>query len=301
MSPEALPRRGCWLIIFGGLLFALSSLLETTHVLYQLNFSFFQELGLPSKLKMFLSLCIFLGLTCMALAFASVYFQRKGFTRASSALGVFASILALINAVVPLTYGYETYPISAVWTILGVCLMAVGVELASYSPSIEWRGPLLTSKEVAVTTVLSAVYATLIIVVRVPSPTGGYTHVGDVIVFVAALLFGCKVGGLVGAIGAVAADFYVGYERWFVSILAHGLEGLIPGFSKGKSLTIQALTCIIGGFIMATTYFIINVFIKGYPVAIISYMRDLFIQAGLSIVIGLAIANTVRRSLPQLQ
>ncbi|MEM1660559.1 MAG: ECF transporter S component [Candidatus Bathyarchaeia archaeon] len=117
----------------------------------------------------------------------------------------------------------------------------------------------------------------------------------------AALLFGCKVGGLVGAIGAVAADFYVGYERWFVSILAHGLEGLIPGFSKGKSLTIQALTCIFGGFIMATTYFIINVFIKGYPVAIISYMRDLFIQAGLSIVIGLAIANTVRRSLPQLQ
>ena len=66
----------------------------------------------------------------------------------------------------------------------------------------------MTSREAAVVAVLSAAYAALIIVLKFPSPTGGYTHIGDLVVFVAALLF-----GLVGIVGAVAADFYVGYER----------------------------------------------------------------------------------------
>jgi len=141
----------------------------------------------------------------------------------------------------------------------------------------------------------------MIIIANVPSPTGGMTHIGDVIVFLAALLFGYKVGGLVGIIGAVAADLFVGYPRWFVSILAHGLEGFILGFAKNKPLPIQILLCIIGGFLMATTYFLVNVFIKGYPLAIISYIRDLLGQAGVSMVIALIIVGIIRRALPQLK
>jgi len=130
---------------------------------------------------------------------------------------------------------------------------------------------------------------------------GRIHDIGDLIVFAAALLFGYRVGGLVGVVGAVAADFYVGYERWFVSILAHSLEGLIPGFAKGKPIVVQAVACVVGGFLMATTYFVINVFIKGYPAAIISYMRDLFVQAGISIIVGLAVVKAVKSAIPQLR
>ena len=38
---------------------------------------------------------------------------------------------------------------------------------------------------------------------------------------------------------------------------------------------------------MASTYFIVNVFLKGYPLALISFVRDLFIQAGVSMIIAL--------------
>jgi uncharacterized membrane protein len=283
------------------LLFALSSFFEAAYVLYLSGHSFFEEFRLASEVKMFLSLCIFLGLTAATLAFVSAYFQWKGFTRLGGFSGACASVLALFNVMVPFVYGFEVYQIFAVGTVLGVCLTAAGVELAGSVLGARWRGPLLTSREVAVVAVLSAVYAALIIVLKVPSPTGGYTHVGDLVVFAAALLFGYKVSGLVGVVGAVAADFYVGYERWFVSILAHGLEGLIPGFTKGKSIVVQAAACVVGGFLMATTYFIINVFIKGYPAAIISYVRDLFVQAGISIVVGLAVVKAVRRAIPQLQ
>lgn len=294
-------RRGYWLSVFGGLLIALSSFFEAAYVLHLSGYSFLQEFKLTSDMKMFLSLCIFLGLTAATLAFIGAFFQWKGFNRLGGVSGAGASILALFNVMVPFVYGFEVYSFFALGTFSGVCLIAAGVELASHVSGVAWRGPLLTSMEVATIAVFSAVYAALIIVSQFPSPTGGYTHIGDLAVFVAALLFGYKVGGLVGVVGALAADFYFAYERWFVSILAHGLEGLIPGLTKGKSIVIQAVACVVGGFLMATTYFIINVFIKGYPAAIISYMRDLFIQAGISIVVSLIVVKVVRWAVPQLR
>jgi uncharacterized membrane protein len=160
---------------------------------------------------------------------------------------------------------------------------------------------LLSSIEVSTIAVFSALYAIMILILKIPSPTGGYTHIGDTIVFLAALLLGRKVGGLVGIIGSVAADLYTGYPRWFISIPAHGLEGYAAGFAKGKPLKVQVVMCIVGGFLMATTYFLVNIYIKGLPLAIISYARDLFAQAAVSMVLGIIIAKIVKRILPQLQ
>ena len=91
------------------------------------------------------------------------------------------------------------------------------------------------TKEVALTAVLSAAYAAAIMLVIIPSPTGGYTQIGDFVVFVAALLFGYRVGGAVGVIGAVVVDLFTGYPRWFVSIPAHLLEGFVPGLAKNQA------------------------------------------------------------------
>ena len=293
-------RHGHGLSIFGGLLIAASSVFEAVYILYTLSFSIFQEIEISSQVKLFLSLCIFLGLTAATLTFAGAYLFWKGRTRAGSYSNVIGSILALSNITVPFIYGYGVSQIFSTGTLLGVCLIAVGVEFGvSVPPVKKVKGPILTSVEVAVVAVLSAIYAVLIIIAKVPSPTGGITHIGDIAVFVAALLFGYKVGGLVGIIGSVAADFFVGYERWFISILAHGLEGIIPGLAKGKPFIIQILSCVIGGFLMATTYFFINIFIKGYPLALISYARDLFVQAGISIIVGLVIVNIIKRTIPQ--
>jgi len=52
---------------------------------------------------------------------------------------------------------------------------------------------------------------------------------------------------------------------------------------------------------MATTYFYVNIFIKGYPVAVISYMRDLFGQAGISIVLGIIVTRFVQKAFPKLK
>ena len=120
------------------------------------------------------------------------------------------------------------------------------------------------TKEIALTAVLSAAYAAAILLLIIPSPTGGYTHIGDFVVLAAALLFGYKVGSLAGAIGAVAVDLFTGYPRWFVSIPAHWLEGLVPGLAKNKPFALQAVSCMIGGFLMATTYFVVNIYVRDW-------------------------------------
>jgi len=293
-------KRGYALSVFGGLIIGGSSVFEAVYILYTLGFSIFQEIALDSQVKIFLSLCIFIGLTAATLTFAGAYSFWKGYTRAAGYLNFIGSVLALSNIITPFVYGYDVSQIFSIGTLFGVCLIAVGSELGVSLPLAERiKGPILTSVEVAVIAVLSALYAVMIIILKIPSPTGGYTHIGDLVVFTAALLFGYKVGGLVGIIGSIAADFFVGYERWFISVLAHGLEGILPGLSKGKSFIVQAASCVIGGFLMATTYFFINIFIKGYPLALISYARDLFVQAGISIIVGLIIVNTIKKAVPR--
>ncbi len=294
-------KRGHALSFFGGLIIGGSSVFEAVFVLYTLGFPIFQKIE-DSQVKIFVSLCIFIGLTAATLTFAGAYSFWKGYTRTGGYLNFIGSVLALSNIITPFTYGYDVSRIFSTGTFLGVCLIAVGTELgASFPLAKKIKGPILTSVEVAVVAVLSALYAVMISILKFPSPTGGYTHIGDLIVFIAALLFGYKVGGLTGIIGSVAADFFVGYDRWFISILAHGLEGIIPGLSKGKSFAVQVVFCVIGGFLMATTYFFINIFIKGYPLALISYGRDLFVQAGISIIVGLIIVKIIKRAIPRLK
>jgi len=113
--------------------------------------------------------------------------------------------------------------------------------------------------------------------------------------------FGYKVGSFAGAIGAVAVDLFTGYPRWFVSIPAHWLEGLVLGLAKNKPFALQAVSCMIGGFLMATTYFVVNIYVKGLALAAVSYARDLFVQAGISIVLALTVVKAVKKALPPLK
>lgn len=295
-------KRGYGLQTFGGLLIGASSVAEVIYILSKFGVPIFEEISLTDPMKIFISLCLFLSLTSATSVFAGAYLIWRGYNRIGGFTSFIGGLLALSNLATPLMFGHEVSQIFCVGTLLGYCLMAVGVELGfSTSPLKVEKGPILTSVEVATVAVFSALYAVMIILVKIPSPTGGFTHFGDFIVFVAALLFGYKAGGLVGIIGSVAADLFTGYSRWFVSILAHGLEGVIPGLTKKRSLPLQLVACIIGGFLMATTYFFINIFIKGYPPALISYVRDLFVQAGISIVIALPVVKIVRKASPRLQ
>ena len=226
----------------------------------------------------------------------------RGYTRLGGIVAVISLVSGLLSLVLLNYMGYSLSFGNLLVTVSSILIMGTVAVIGFTTPSIEVKRTMfMTTAQVAVVSVFSALTAVLTGVAFLPSPTGGYTHIGDTMIFLAALLFGYKVGAIVGVIGPVAADLFVGYSRWFVTIPAHGAEGLIAGFGKGRSTVVQVLLCIFGGFVMATTYFYVNVFIKGYPLAILSYLRDLFGQALISMILGIILTRIVKKALPQLE
>jgi len=148
----------------------------------------------------------------------------------------------------------------------------------------------------AIVAIFSALTAALTSVSAVPSPTGGFTHVGDTVIYLAGLLFGSNVGLAVGLLGPTIADIVVGYPRWYVTLVAHGLQGFIAGMGKGKSLRTQVVVMITAGLVMSFTYFVVNVYIKGFAPALASLIRDIFGQTLVSVLLAALLVKPLERN-----
>lgn len=131
-----------------------------------------------------------------------------------------------------------------------------------------------------------------------PSPTGGYTHVGDTIIYLVALLFGPVMGATVGLIGPVIADLLIGYPRWYVTLVAHGLQGYIAGLGKGKHFAAQLATMVAAVLVMSFTYFAVNIFVKGLAPALASLARDVFGQTAISVTLAAILLKPLERRQP---
>jgi uncharacterized membrane protein len=149
---------------------------------------------------------------------------------------------------------------------------------------------------VALVSMFSALTAALTYLVRVPSPTGGYTHIGDTIIYLAALLFGPSVGVAVGILGPLAADLLAGYPRRYVSIVAHGVQGYLAGLGRGRRFRAQAMLLVAAGLAMSFTYFAVNVYIKGVALATASLIRDVFGQSLVSWILSLLLVKPLEKN-----
>ncbi len=154
-------------------------------------------MNLTDPMKMFISLNLFIGLPTFTMTLASSYLILRRRPKTSVIAGVAGILLAALGFATPFFYGIEPQASSMLTTAVGIVFMALGIGLGLTIPQmVEQRRPLLGSIEVATVATLSAVYATIIVLTgqAFPSPTGGYLHLGNFVVFVAALTFGWKVG-----------------------------------------------------------------------------------------------------------
>lgn len=88
------------------------------------------------------------------------------------------------------------------------------------------------SKEVSIITTFTALVAvsTMTFSVYVPA-TKGYFNLGEVMVYISAILFGARVGGIAGGLGSMIADILLGYPIFApATLIIKGLEGTIVGF-----------------------------------------------------------------------
>ena len=66
-------------------------------------------------------------------------------------------------------------------------------------------------RTIVTTALMAALACVATMVIRVPSPTGGYMNLGDTVVLLGAFLLGPWYGALAGGIGSALADVLSGY------------------------------------------------------------------------------------------
>jgi len=91
--------------------------------------------------------------------------------------------------------------------------------------------PMKVEYELAIGAVLAALVcvATLALTLGIPA-TGGYFNIGEIVIYVAALLFGPIVGALAGGVGAAIADALVAPQFAPGTLIVKGFEGAIVGY-----------------------------------------------------------------------
>ncbi len=121
--------------------------------------------------------------------------------------------------------------------------------------------------------IISALFAALTFcatfVIKLPTPTGGYVHLGDSIVLLSGWLLGPVWGALAAAVGSALSDLLGGYSTYvlptfiikgFVALIAWGTYSLL---SK-KNLVFTVISGVLGGIVTVVGYYLVEAIFLGY-------------------------------------
>ncbi|XVG95915.1 ECF transporter S component [Eubacteriales bacterium KG127] len=142
--------------------------------------------------------------------------------------------------------------------------------------------------------------ATMIIKIPVPM-TEGYVHLGDTMIFMAAIMLGKIRGGLAAGIGSALGDLFAGYAAWIpwtlgIKFLMGFIAGILIERLWHKTAFGNIIAMVIAGLEMVVGYYVAASVMYGnwiLPIASIPWNIGQFaIGIILSIVIILLLKNT---------
>lgn len=140
------------------------------------------------------------------------------------------------------------------------------------------------------------IVATAVTKFAIPKPSI-YFNLGEAVIYIVALLYGGKTGGILGGVGSALADLLGGYPIWApFTFVIKGLEGYIVGTVNKNKNALLAIIC--GAPVMLIGYAISAGLIYGIGAIPLEFAGDL-IQVTLGAIIALTIyrrlKNTIRR------
>ncbi|MGD2249296.1 MAG: ECF transporter S component [Candidatus Methanofastidiosia archaeon] len=106
----------------------------------------------------------------------------------------------------------------------------------------------INARELAISAIFAAVVCAATLIIRIPVPaTAGYINLGDSMIFVSALLFGARIGGIAGGVGSALADILGGFGSWApFTLVIKGTEGAVVGWLSRRGDTISKKTVSVG-------------------------------------------------------
>ena len=155
-------------------------------------------------------------------------------------------------------------------------------------------------KSLAITAIcLVLVYVvTSVVNIRLPfAPNGGLVHLGNVPLFVAAILFGKRTGMIAGGIGMGLFDLLSGWTLWApFTLVIVGCMGFVVGAitEKRKNMGFIVLALIAACAIKIVGYYFAEVVIYGNWVVPFTSIPGNLIQIGVAAVITLIIIKPLQ-------
>ena len=145
--------------------------------------------------------------------------------------------------------------------------------------------------------------ATAFINIRLPIlSSGGLVHLGNVILFAAAILFGKKKGPIAGAVGMAIFDLSSGWALWApFTLVVRGIMGYIVGTiaysnnKNGDNFLINILAVFVSGIWMIIGYYITEVILYGNLLAPVASIPGNITQLVVGLVLGLPLAKILKR------
>ncbi len=160
------------------------------------------------------------------------------------------------------------------------------------------------TQDLVLTGLLMALVTVGTMMVSIPVPaTHGYVHGGDMMIFLAAVLFGKKKGALAGGVGSGIADLLLGYSQWIIpTLIVKGIMGYIIGsLANGETKPVvtarNILAMSVGVLWMVFGYYIAGGFMLGSFTGALAGIPGDLLQGStgmlLFIPIGIALKRTV--------
>ena len=133
------------------------------------------------------------------------------------------------------------------------------------------RDTLSEPRTLALTGVMTAIIFILTRAVQVPTPVGGYIHLGDAGVLFTGFAFGPVVGTIAGALGTALADVTSPYAQWApFTLVIHGLMGFAAGqiVRGGAQFWRLVSASLVAGIILIVGYFFAGLLLVGMEAAL---------------------------------
>lgn len=157
----------------------------------------------------------------------------------------------------------------------------------------------MNTKAITRLAILMALTTVMTMVIHIPTiGTDGYLNLGDMVVFLAAMLLGKKGGFIVGGLGSGLADLLLGYSHYApITFLVKGLEGYIAGSILDTKLgeNKPIIATVVGGIWMALGYYIAEIFMYGTKAALASVPGNIM-QGLLGAVTSVLLFMALRKS-----
>ena len=153
---------------------------------------------------------------------------------------------------------------------------------------------------ITLTAVLAALVCAATAIFHIPSPIGGYLHLGDGLVLLSAFLLGPIWGALAAGLGSMLADLLAGYPMYAVgTLVVKALAALVAGavygrLKKGRAAMLISGLC--GETVVVVGYLVFAAVVLGYGAGALAEVPGNLCQGAAGIALSLALTPALVRN-----